>query len=427
LLLAPSASRAQDTTPIPIDTAVSYFAEARALCRADNGALWGVSLCGPIMFVDETSRRIVANEADAKGALTPDHGAFVGVLPPEETVANTAMEWSGVRWTQIAWPLPHDARLRATLMVHELFHRIQPQLAFTKLQMPGNAHLDELDGRYYMLLEWRALARALQAPSTEDAEPLRDALMFRAMRYRRYPRAAADERALEMNEGLAEYTGVVVGNPRRDAQTAMALRDLSSHAGDATFVRSFAYATGPAYGMLLDRHAPGWRRRLTPGAGLDSVLRLAVRAGAPNDLEQTVAARALSYDGAALRTAESERDRERQKRVAIARRRFIDGPTLTLPFRHMNVQFDPRNLQPLGDAGTVYPTIHVSDDWGIVDATNGALMKPDWSALILSAPPSAADSVVRGDGWSLTLKPGWSIVPATRAGDFVLSAPSSSH
>jgi hypothetical protein len=207
----------------------------------------------------------------------------------------------------------------------------------------------------------------------------------------------------------------------------MALRDLSSHAGDASFVRSFAYATGPAYGMLLDRHAPGWRRRLTPGAGLDSALRLAVHYVTPENLQQATAARASTYDGAALRTAEAERDHARQKRITLARQRFIAGPTLTLPFRHMNVQFDPRNLQPLGDAGTVYPTIHISDDWGILDATNGALMKPDWSALIVSAPPSAADSIVRGDGWSLTLTPGWRIVPGPRAGDFVLSAPSSSH
>jgi len=29
----------------------------------------------------------------------------------------------------------------------------------------------------------------------------------------------------------------------------------------------------------------------------------------------------------------------------------------------MNVQFDPQNLQPLGQAGTVYPTIRVVADW----------------------------------------------------------------
>jgi hypothetical protein len=93
----------------------------------------------------------------------------------------------------------------------------------------------------------------------------------------------------------------------------------------------------------------------------------------------------------------------------------------------MNGQFDPGNLQPLDDAGTVYPTIHISDDWGILDARNGALMKPDWSALVVAVPTSTSGSTASGDGWTLALKPGWTIVPDSRSGDFVLSTPSSSH
>jgi len=54
----------------------------------------------------------------------------------------------------------------------------------------------------------------------------------------------------------------------------------------------------------------------------------------------------------------------------------------------MHVQFDPRDLQPLEKAGTVYPTLRISDDWGVLEAKSGALMKPDWSAVIVVAPPS---------------------------------------
>ena len=58
----------------------------------------------------------------------------------------------------------------------------------------------------------------------------------------------------------------------------------------------------------------------------------------------------------------------------------------------MNVQFDPRSLQPLGDAVTVYPAMRITDDWGILDAKNGALMKSDWSAVIVSAPATMTAS-----------------------------------
>ncbi|MBK5189866.1 MAG: hypothetical protein JJD97_16610 [Gemmatimonadaceae bacterium] len=203
----------------------------------------------------------------------------------------------------------------------------------------------------------------------------------------------------------------------------MALRDLSAHVSDATFVRSFAYATGPAYGLLLDRYAPKWRRQLAAGEGFDVMLGRALHIAPTANDEQRIAARAATYGGDALHAAEAERDAKRQQVLAQNRAKFIDGPVLTLAFRHMNVQFNPQNLQPLGNAGTVYPTIRVTDEWGVIEGKNGALMNPDWSALVVPAPASTAGSSIAGDGWTLALKPGWTIVPGERRGDFVLSAP----
>jgi hypothetical protein len=418
------AARAQTAQPIPIDSAKAVFAQARALCSADDGKLWRVSLCGPIMLVDAPSRSIVASEPDDKGVLSATDGVFVGALPADQNIANTAVEWSGRKWTQMLWPLPSDEQLRATLVMHELFHRIQDRLALPRQRDGDNAHLDELNGRYYMQLEWRALARALEARGdAERRAASRDALAFRAERYRIYPAAAAQEHGLEQNEGLAEYTGVRLGNPTGELQAKMALRDLAAHVSDATFVRSFAYATGPAYGLLLDRYARGWRERLEAGDGLDVMLGRALRVAPAGSSEQLAKSRAARYDGGALHAAEAEREAKRQQQLAQNRGKFVDGPVLMLKFRHMNVQFDPRNLQPLGDAGTVYPTIRVTDDWGVIDGKNGALMKPDWSALVVPAPASPAGSSIAGDGWTLELKPGWKVVPGARAGDYTLAPP----
>lgn len=407
--------------PIPTDAARAVFAQARSICERDGGKLWGVSLCGPIMLVDPQSRQLVANQADAKGELKTRDGVFTGTLPTDQNVANTAVEWSGTRWTQMLWPLHAEPDARGTLIAHELFHRIQPQLELPKLESGENAQLDTLDGRYYLQLEWRALARALQVgDESARRQAAADALLFRAQRYRLFPTAAAQEQELEQNEGLAEYTGVMAGNATEQERLQAALHDLSVHVGDPSFVRSFAYATGPAYGLLLDRYAVGWRQQLAGGLRFDTKLQQALGMEAPSDVQRLAGQRAQRYDGATLRISETERENKRQQTLAANRRKFIDGPVLLLPFQHMKVQFNPSNLQPLGEHGTVYPTMRISDDWGVLEASDGALMKSDWSAVTVTAPEKPADSPLKGEGWVLQLKPGWQLAPGARKGDWVL-------
>ena len=68
------AARAQAPQPISIDSPTRAYAQAHMFCAADAGRLWGVSLCGPIMFVDAPSRSIVARQGDAKGVLSEKNG-----------------------------------------------------------------------------------------------------------------------------------------------------------------------------------------------------------------------------------------------------------------------------------------------------------------------------------------------------------------
>ena len=49
---------------IELARAARYFNEARDLANADHGKLWGVSLQGPMMFVDPRTHEVVANQAD---------------------------------------------------------------------------------------------------------------------------------------------------------------------------------------------------------------------------------------------------------------------------------------------------------------------------------------------------------------------------
>src|SRR6185295_3342798 len=208
---------------------------------------------------------------------------------------------------------------------------------------PDCAHLDTLEGRYYLQLEWRALAAALRA--TTDAQrraAVGDALAFRQARRSAFPDSADAEDALERNEGLAEYTGVVVGLADPAARIEAALRDLTAGVSAPSFVRSFAYATGPALGLLLDHYAPGWRAEIAHARSLAALLAAAVAAPG-SDVDRAAA----SYGGGPLRAAEQVRAAERAAVIQHHRERLVDGAVVTLRFVHMKIAFDPGRVQPI--------------------------------------------------------------------------------
>ena len=132
--------------------------------------------------------------------------------------------------------------------------------------------------------------------------------------------------------------------------------------------------------------------------------------------------RAQQYGGPALLAAETERDQQRQRKLAAYRAKFVDGAVLILPLLHMHIQFDPRNLQPLDNWGIVYPNLNITDDWGTLEVQNGALLRSDWRVVTVSAPNQNAGTTVKGDGWTLHLSPGWKVLPGTRSGDFTVTS-----
>lgn len=392
------------------------FTEARELCERDHGQLWGTSICGPIFLVDYTDHVVLANQADAEAKLKAAGKMFQGILPDEVIIANTPTEWSGTRWTQLIAPLPNEADKRHVLIAHELFHRIQPTLHLTRPEAP-NHHLDTLKGRFLLQLEWRALARALQSSSADTRkEAIADVLAFRQERYRLFPDAAKEEGALETNEGTAEYTGVKLGLTTDAERIAYAVHDLSAFVAAPTFVRSFAYATGPAYGLLLDQAAPGWRKKIETGERFDQLLSAALKLP---ESSETIEQRTARYDDGTLRASEKKRDKERSTRLAVYKKRLVNGPVLSLPLKNTNYQFNPQTLVPLEGFGTVYPTMRLTDDWGSLEVErDGALVRDEGSLATVSA-TGADPSGLSGDGWTLKLNPGWKIEKDSRPGDLV--------
>ena len=402
---ADTAPAAQAPAGIDSALAIRYMSEIQSLCEREGGRLWGVSLCGPIVIADPFTKAIVTN-APVPAAPRP---AMLGY-------ANSAVQWGDARWTAVVWQhlSASDDTGRRVLMMHEMFHRIQPQLGFM-LAEPDNSHLDTYDGRVWLQLEWRALAAALRASGTaERTAALRDALAFRAARHELVPGAAENERVLEINEGLAQYTGTVVVIPSPAEAAANVVRQLDNVTRNASFVRTFAYPTGAAYGLFLDEKAPGWTRRVRPTDDLAALLVSATNLRPSDDRD----AAAERYGAGALREMEKRRAAEHAARVAEYRQRFVDGPVLTLP-KGRSASFQTNGMTPIPGAGLVYPVYRTTTDWGKLEAAL-VLVSDDGRTLALPAPTSPEGTTLQGEGWTLELAAPWVVRPGARAGDFVV-------
>lgn len=340
------------------------FDAFRKNCARDNGKLWGVSLCGPVVIVEPETHDAVANDGWT--------GRF-----PDINVANTAFDWRGQRWSMVRWPLPAGEGARDRLLLHERFHAIQDRIGIPMSPSNANAHLDTLEGRYLMRLEMRALREG----------KLTDALAARGERFTKFPGAEASEDALDRNEGLAEYTGVKLFTADRKTMREAVERGLEQGETSDSFPRSYAYATGPAWGLVLDERVPGWRKQIADSSFEQLLARFDTGASPPESKE--------------IRTEEEKREADRQARIATYQRRFAQGPVIVLPLRRMNMQFNPYDVHPWEGHGTVYEKITVTDEWGKVVVTGGALIDENFTTLTV---PLGAYELTLAPGYRLTVE-----------------------
>lgn len=380
---------------IPTAAALRIFEEARVAAADDDEKLWGRSLYGPLMLVDPKTRYLIRNDR------------FVDQLPPEIGIANTATLFRGELTTMIQWTSLQGltSTQRRRLLMHECFHRIQKEIGFPAGN-ENNEHLDTVDGRVWLQLELRALASALRAAGEARTRALTDAVSYRAARRAAFPGAAEKERGLENNEGLAEYTGWALRGTTAEESRLTLARRLEKLDPNTSFVRSFAYETGPAYGLMLDVLKPGWTRGYKVSDDLADVL--AVAGGL-----KPAAPQAYAYDATALRASEETRDRDNRERIARYRARLVEGPVLELPMKGANFVFDPNKVTPLAGAGNAYPALEVSAEWGRLKVDNGARITSDWSTIFVPA----------ADRAKLELKPGWQVVAGKRDGDLRVVPP----
>ena len=418
-LLMLSATAAAARSQPDAAPAVAVFEQARSLCEADGGRAWGVSLCGPMLIADPATRGVIASLDGLEAPLERDGALFRGRLPDAVPIANTAVRWNGRVWTMLVAPLSQDEPGRSVLLMHEAWHRIQDQIGL-KAANADQPQLATEAGRASLRLELRALAAALAAEAPEARRvAVEDALTFRAWRQVRFPEAEAAEDAMERHEGLAEYTGRLLS--RDEAM----IPHLAEHLGRGDrvreYARSFAYYTGPAYGLLLDAAAPDWKASWDRREGLPQMLAQALGLEMTAD-DAAFAASGTRYGATTIQAEEAARALEQAERVESLRAGLVDGPVLIAPVAGASFSFDPNRVTPLPPEGTVYGVIRAAADWGVLTVEKDGLLSTDWSRLTVAhagATPPTQDGLT-GEGWTLTLKPEWRLTPGPRDGDWTI-------
>jgi hypothetical protein len=410
---------------------------ARAALTRDAGRLWGAPL-DTIPWLGVSGKTILLTAAPKTSGYTESNGIWSGPLPTTITPSNTSVTWAGRRWAMVNLPMPNDTLVAERLLIHEAMHVLQPAVlpkpAYNETDS-GSAVLDEPAGRIWLRLELRALTHALRSHGAARDSAAHDALLFRAERYaNESPGEITRERVLDVVEGIPEYTSWILSNsPRTEFLTTVD----SAPVRMTSFVRSFEYSTGPAYGMLLDDYTGGkWRSSLSENPDVQSMLASAVaahhassmpliEAGLRGSLDSSRVAtlasaartRSARYGAATIITAENTRWATRQRQLAAYKAKFVDGPTIRLRPKSVAISFDPRAQASLGAAGTYMANLAwKAADGSSLTAPDGALVNQTWTELRVprgsaSVKPGiiAKPTTIRGSGWTLVLEPGWRV------------------
>jgi len=399
---------------IDVKKANSYFNLFKKTALNDNGKLWGKSLFGPMMFVNPENMEMVANSQLPDSSLKAYNGLFYGIFKERGGAANTSIKIQNENWTMCMWPLPEKTEAASEIMMHEAFHSKQKTLGFT-MNNPSLAHMNTKNARILFRLE----IEALHIASTNNIEALKDALLFRYLRFKQFPDGALLEVLLETCEGIAQYTGFKFA-----CNTGASIEKYHSNQKARlteipTLARSAAYFTGPYYGQLFDILIPDWKKRLSNKVDFLKI-GMEIKNINPHDLESIdYSSIRAKYNYSEIEREESEREVIKEGQLAEFRRKYLGADALTLPLEEMNINFNPSNLVPLDDKGTVYPNCKVIAVFGELETTNGAMISSDWKYVTVAAPMEINGEKVKGDGWEIKLNENY-IVEKTKSGNYEL-------
>lgn len=280
--------------------------ETQELCSKDNGLLWGHSLDVPILFIDEENGLIYSNKNSSKLNLEEKDNIYIGNLPDDLKVEKGPQKIDKRNWAVIPLPLPESKIEQQVLILHEAFHCLQPQIDLKPLPYNNN-HMEEMDARVWLKLEWSALDFALSSEGENRKQAIIDALCFRKYRRALYSNCDGCENRFEIHEGMAEYTAQKLCRSKEEFKSYLQTK-LESLWVTKSYVDCFAYYTGPVYAYLLDETETNWRSQLGSNDDISILIQSAFNISLPFDIYMEAEERSVLYSGAQIIGEELDRE-----------------------------------------------------------------------------------------------------------------------
>lgn len=354
-----------------------------------DSLLWKIKFEPNLIFIDADNNRMIFVSLERGMASINDTIIWNKTIG----LANSIVEYKGEKYVTINYQkyteLPLDEK--AKLIIHETFHLYQNTLG-VEMTTSYNQHLDTSVGRSLLRLEFAALKNAL----LESTDALCDAICIREYRQSLYPQN--NEMAFELNEGLAEYTGIKM--------TINKVNDYLLHTltynPDKGYTNSFAYITGPIYAFLLDSLSPTWKKEFDGTEGLTSLISKSLRNR--KQIESIIQIKEKYHYGyIELEEVTYFEDTEKYKKLLIE-----EEEKLLIKNNGIHIIFNPNDrVIPIDAHSVLLKNIELKSDWGILYAKDGLIRMNDWSSFLVYPPTKIYKDKVVGENYTLFLSELW--------------------
>ena len=394
------------------EKASMYFKSVEEICNRDNGKLWKKNLYGPLIFVDRTSRRLIANQPDKEGLLKVKDGIYTGVYPKELLINFTPVKFGGVLFAMAPLPNEEDAYRIKTAAIHGLFHRFR-EISGIPFTSYNTNNMDDKEARLWIKLEWKALRKALGSEGDNSQPAIRDALIFRGSNRELYQKYANDENRFETYEGLATFTYTLLCSGSRAEFKNRLFENLDRIYAMQSYARSYGFIDGALYASLLYDKGFELSKIRTDTFDLGKAVKETYKVELPLICRDVAGSLAVSYDIGAINKEEEIRladiKESLHKQVSI----FTEKPVVFLELESPYFDFEPEDIHSLDTLGTLYSSMRVSDNWGKLTVDKvGCLVSNNFKYLRITAKGFKEEkNRISGEGWHIILNDDWKLVP----------------